>query len=207
LHGFGGAHKLASLKSLLLQTAPVVAFLQETLVSVDKAMRSFLKCLPSWNCVALDPNGISGGLLASWNPPLDELNALGSFAGIYLEGRFRNTEIEVKLFNWYAPYKDHESFCQPIVDSGILKKPCLILRGDLNFTLSSREICGFTTRIDPLSDYFLNILQDLGLVDLAPSHLFLTWRNGCSGKVGISKCIERFLVDENLLSSSISLMS
>jgi hypothetical protein len=116
LHGFGGAHKLASLKSLLLQTAPVVVFLQETLVSADKAMSSFLKFLPSWNCVALDPNGRSGGLLVGWNPALAELNALGSFAGIYLEGRFRNTEVEVKLLNCYAPYKDHESFWQPIVD-------------------------------------------------------------------------------------------
>jgi hypothetical protein len=122
LRGFGGASKLASLKSLLIQTAPAVVFLQETLVSANNAKSSFLKCLPSWNCMALDPNRRSGGLLAGWNPALAELNALGSFAGIYLEDRFRNTEDKVKLLNCYAPYKDHKSLWQPIVDVGLLRE-------------------------------------------------------------------------------------
>jgi hypothetical protein len=157
--------------------------------------------------VAMDPNGRSGGLLVGWNPVLAEFNALGTNAGIFLEGRFKNTAEKVKLLNCYAPYKDRERFWQPIVDSGLLKEPRLIIGGDLNFTLSSREIWGSLARADPLSDYFLNLLQDSGLVDLAPSHLTPTWRNGRTGKAGITKHLDRFLLDGNLLTSQNSLKS
>jgi hypothetical protein len=81
-----------------------------TFVSSKKAKSSFLKCLPSWNCVAMEPSDRSGGLLIGWNPILAEFNALGTNAGIYLEGRFKNSAKKVKLLNCYAPYKDHEIF-------------------------------------------------------------------------------------------------
>jgi len=44
-------------------------------------------------------------------------------------------------------------------------------------------------------------------VDLAPTQLSLTWWNGRSGNAGISKRLDRFLVDGNLLSSLNSLKS
>jgi hypothetical protein len=38
-----------------------------------------------------------------------------------------------------------------------------------------------------------------GLVDLQPSHLVPTWRNGRSGLAGISKRLDRFFVNESFL--------
>jgi hypothetical protein len=83
----------------LKQTNPDIVFLQETLVDGDKAKGFFLQCLPSWNCVAMDPNGRSGGLLVGWNPAVAELCAIGTTAGIYLEGRSKHSADEVKLMN------------------------------------------------------------------------------------------------------------
>jgi hypothetical protein len=137
--------------------------------------------------VALDPNGRSGGLLVGWNPTKAELYACGTSAGIFLEGRFKHSAEKVKLLNFYAPYKDRERFWQPIIDSGLLAEQGLIVGGDLNFTLSTREVWGSSARADPLADFFVNMLQDTGLVDLAPSHLTPTWRNGRVGSTGISK--------------------
>jgi hypothetical protein len=63
---------------------------------------------PSWNAVALDPCGRSGGLLSGWNPDYAELSSLDTRAGIYLEGRVKQSATSVKMLNCYAPYKDKE---------------------------------------------------------------------------------------------------
>jgi hypothetical protein len=62
-------------------------------------------------------------------------------------------------------------------------------------------VWGSSARADPLSDYFSNMLQDVGLVDLPPTHLSPTWHNGRTGEVGISKRLDRFLLDGNLITS------
>jgi len=110
IHGFGGPLKIASLKELLNRINPNIVFFQETLVNGDKAKCMFLQCLPSWNVVAMDPYGRSGGLLSRWNLSCVELYAFDTFAGIYLEGRFKQLANKVKLLNCYAPYKDRELF-------------------------------------------------------------------------------------------------
>jgi len=121
--------------------------------------------------VDLDPNGRSSGLVVGWNPTLSEFHALGTTACIFLEGRFKNSTEKVKLLSCYALYKDGESFWQPILDYGLLSEHDYIVGGALNFTLSSRDIWCSMASSDPLSNYFSNLLQESGLVDLAPSHL------------------------------------
>jgi hypothetical protein len=143
----------------------------------------------------------SGGLLVGWNPVIAELCAFGTTAGIFLEGRFKHSNARVKLLNCYAPYKDRECFWQSILDSGLLEEQGLIVGGDLNFTLSSWEVWGSSARVDPLADFFSNMLHSTGLVDMQPSHLSPTWRNGRAGSTGISKRLDRFLLDGNLLSN------
>jgi exonuclease III len=199
LRGFGGPTKLASLKLLLKQVKPDIVFLQETLVDGEKAKHFFLQCFLTWNVVALDPNGRSGGLLSGWNPTYAEFCAFGTTAGIFLEGRFKHSVDQVKLLNCYAPYKEREFFWQHILDSGLLSEEGIIVGGDLNFTLSAREVWGNLARSDPLADYFSNILITMGLVDVQPTQLAPTWRNGRVGLAGISKRLDRFLIDENIL--------
>jgi hypothetical protein len=135
LRGFGGTHKLTSLKALFSHIKPDIVFLQETLVNSDKAIRLFLQCAPSWNVVALNPSGRSGGLLSGWNPTFAEISAIDTLAGIYLEGRTKFSTVKVKLLNCYAPYKDRELFWLPILQSGFLNEEGLIVGGDLNFTI------------------------------------------------------------------------
>jgi hypothetical protein len=82
-----------------------------------------------------------------------------------------------------------------------LREDGLIIGGDLNLTLSSREIWGDHARIDPLADFFSSMFTSAGLVDILPCHISPTWRNGRSGSDGISKRLDRFLMSEDLLES------
>jgi exonuclease III len=205
--GFGGPTKLASLKLLLHQVKPDIVFLQETLVDGEKVKSLFLQCLLNWNVVSLDSNGRSGGLLTGWNPTYAEFCAFGTTTCIFLEGRLKHSEDTVKLLNCYAPYKDREALWQQISDSGLLREDNLIVGGDLNFTLSAREVWGNLARIDPLAEYFSNILLNSGLVDVQPTLLSPTWRNGRAGIAGISKRLDHFLLDENLLGNHSNIRS
>jgi hypothetical protein len=77
----------------------------------------------------------------------------------------------------------------------------LIVGGDLNLTLSAREVWGDHARLDSQSFYFSELFSKMGLVDILPFHLSPTWRNGRSGSAGISKRLDRFLIHEDLLGS------
>jgi hypothetical protein len=75
----------------------------------------------------------------------------------------------------------------------------LILAGDLNFSLSTDEIWGSTVVIDPLASFFKDLFANTSLVDVAPSQLVPTWRNGRMGDSNISKHLDRFFVAEGFL--------
>jgi hypothetical protein len=73
---------------------------------------------------------------------------------------------------------------------------------DLNFTLTKKEIWGTSPRLDPLADYFKNLLQTSSLVDIQPPKMSPTWRNGRVGEEGIEKRLDHFLLSNLLLNHS-----
>jgi len=86
-----------------------------------------------------------------------------------MEGRLKKSKDSVKLLNCHASYKDRESFWNHLLDSGLLGEENLIIVGDLNFTLSAREVWCEQAQIDPMANFFSNTLQSTGLIDLHPS--------------------------------------
>jgi hypothetical protein len=52
-----------------------------------------------------------------------------------------------------------------------------VIGGDLNFTLSLREIWGPNPREDRHKGFFLSFLEEESLVNLEPVKLSPTWRN------------------------------
>jgi hypothetical protein len=86
---------------------------------------------------------------------------------------------------------------------GIFDLENLIMGGDLNFTVSSREVWGDAARVDPLQHFFSQLIQAGGLVDVEPVKILPTWRNGRKGLDHIAKRLDRFLISEKLVSSGI----
>jgi exonuclease III len=64
-----------SLKQLLEMVKPDILFIQETMVSEHKVRRFLQKLLPLWKFCGVDSNGLSGGMLSTWNPRKDDFNA------------------------------------------------------------------------------------------------------------------------------------
>ena len=88
-----------------------------------------------------------------------------------------------------------------MIDGVLLLLPNLILVGDLDFTLGANEIWGIKVQLDPLAPFFSQLIADHNLVDLYPTYVGPTWRNGRSGIDGISKRLDRFLLSDSIVSS------
>lgn len=68
----------------------------------------------------------------------------------------------------------------------------------MNFTLGASEIWGPLAIIDPLAYFFRSHMSRLDLFNLEPVKLNPTWRNRRSGEVRITKCLDLFLVGEDV---------
>ena len=154
IRGFGGVAKQKSLGLLLSVLRPDLILFQETMCSHAYALYLFSKLKPSWEFCASDACGLSGGLLAGWDPHLVRCKAFSSLAGIVLKASFKGMTEPFTVINCYGPYVHRTSYWNRLVSSGLLGLPNLILAGDLIFTLSSAEVWGLKARLDPLALYF-----------------------------------------------------
>ena len=73
-----------------------------------KSCQIILRILKYWECCAIDVDGLSGGLVASWNPSTCSFKPYGACAGIMLEGKSLGFEKPLHLLNTYAPYKERK---------------------------------------------------------------------------------------------------
>ena len=197
--GFGGLTKQKSLKELFTSLNPDIILLQETMCDHISTLRLFAKIKPGWEYCALDAHGLSGGILSAWNPRLIRCKAYHSFAGILLSASFKGLDSVFSIVNCYGPYANKTSFWDSVVSGGIFNFPNLILAGDLNFTISDLEIWGDRARLDHLALYFAQLLDPMNMVDLAPTTIGPTWRNGRASPEGVSKRLDRFLASFHLI--------
>ena len=89
IRGFGGLSKQKSIGILLSDLRPDMIILQETMCCHAHALYMFSKLKPGWEFCASDASGLSGGLLASWDPHLVRCKAYTSLDGIVLKATFK----------------------------------------------------------------------------------------------------------------------
>jgi len=105
------------------------------------------------------------------------------------------------VINIYEPHRDRQLYWNSITDDDWLKQKDFILGGDLNFSLGVPEVWGPRAAPNPLNDFFLNYLEQWGLVDVEPQKFSPTWCNRWVGSDRVSKRLDRFLISDDLLDS------
>jgi hypothetical protein len=110
---------------------------------------------------------------------------------------------EIAFLNIYGPCSDRKRFWSHLDDSGILSIPSLIVGGDLNIILSATENWGGSYVPGATEYFYRNIFVTNKLTDILPAQLVPTWRNGRSGPDAIARRLDRFLVAEEYLSSTV----
>ena len=109
----------------------------------------------------------------------------------------------MNIVNIYGCYNNRVEFWDAFKNFVISKKENLIIGGDLNFTLGAHEIWGPKARTYPLAPFFINLLQNLKLIDLDPIKLNPYWTNIRVGEDIIAKRLDRFLLAENILDENL----
>jgi hypothetical protein len=110
--------------------------------------------------------------------------------------RHKDNDFFFSVLNIYGPYTDRIPFWEDLKDAGAFNEPFTVVGGDLNFTLSSREVWGESSREDQQGGFFQSFLEKLHLVDLEPTKITPTWRNLRTGNEAVAKRLDIFLVSK-----------
>lgn len=121
IRGVGGLPKQLALKRVLHITNPDLILLQETMESGDKARSFFNKIKLGWMICTVDAVGLSGGLLAAWNPLVFKLCPSVTSLGILLSGNIRGLEKNINIINCYGPYSNRMDFWDRAVTDHLLE--------------------------------------------------------------------------------------
>jgi hypothetical protein len=119
-----------------------------------------------------------------------------------LVGRHLETNQEVAFLNVYGPCVDKKQFWTSLANSGLLSTPNLILGGDLNILLSEDEHWGGASPSGLNNAFYRDLFASNNLIDVLPTCLIPTWRNGRSGSDSIARRLDRFLVSDQLLTQA-----
>jgi hypothetical protein len=81
--------------------------------------------------------------------------------------------------------------------------------GDLNFTLSLKEVRGQNPHQDPMESFFSCWLEKHHLLDMPPKKLSHTWSNGRKGSVLVAKLLDHFFyfISEGMLEKQWEILS
>jgi len=202
IRGIGGTLKIASFRRLLARTKPDLIFLQETL-SADHIARDFVhQFRTSWFSAAVSSLGTSGGLLVAWDPSLFALKPSLSCGGLLLRGYCLATNMDLALLNIYGPCSEKTPLWTQLANSGLLSLTNLIVGGDLNLFFEADESWGGAHLPEPSGSRYKEIFATNNLMDIRPTVLSPTWRNGRTGPNAITRRLDRFFVAADLLAST-----
>jgi len=143
--------------------------------------------------------GISSDLLMNWDPNKFTLDPTLCSGGILVSVMSLENHRFVNFLNVYGPCSERLLFWDRLATKGLLVVENLMLAGELNFTTGADEVCGPMTHLDRHANYFIELIKDHSLVDLAPNVFVPMWKNGRVGGAGIAKRLDHILIAESLL--------
>lgn len=152
-----------------------------------------------WSFCFLDAKGRPGGLVRGSSNSMKLIHSFSQNVGIQRQLGSKEQGKVFSIIDLYGLYDDRKIFWDNFKARDLDSRDKVIVGGDLHLTLKNGEVWRESVRQDPLVDYFSQMFEDLGRCDVEPIQLVPAWRNLRSGKDGVSKRLERFLVAEKLL--------
>ena len=153
-----------------------------------------------WQFISVDAKGKSGGLLLGWKSrKILFQNTWAMTSGLCVVLHSFELQKELSFVNLYGPYLDREVFWNNLIKMECFLSPFLVFGVDLNFSLGLSEIWGVKARVDVLTNFFNNLLDSLGLVDINPLVSIPTWSNQRVGSESICKRLDRLLASADFL--------
>lgn len=110
--------------------------------------------------------------------------------------------LEYTLRDWHGLAWDRKRFWNNLLSKSFMNHDALIIGRDLNLSIGDVESWGPLATPDPLSDFFLNLLDSKGLLNIDLLKIRPTWSNRRIGQQRISKRLDRFLISKNMLNDS-----
>jgi hypothetical protein len=101
--------------------------------------------------------------------------------------------LEIHVLNVYGLHIDWVPFWDSLLNKYLPKTKNLILGADLNFSFGEVEVWGPNAHPDNQTDLFTHLLNDQGVIDIAPLNLLPLWRNQWLGDARVAKRIDCFL--------------
>lgn len=89
--------------------------------------------------------GNFGGVIIRWHDNMNVKNCFFVFSGLVIEVVVKGLNKYFKVYNAYGPYLNKCPYSDKIFNSMNIQGHNIIMVGDLNFTLNSMEIWGFST--------------------------------------------------------------
>lgn len=106
---------------------------------------------------------------------------------------------EFTSLNLYGPYVERVAYWEKMFKIDILNQNYLILGSDLNFSFERAEIWGQVARVNPLTNFFIQRLEDNGLLDVESIKLQPTWRKKWVGAKRNAKRLDKFIISKGIL--------
>eukprot|EP00253_Pinus_taeda_P002123 PITA_02123 len=105
----------------------------------------------------------------------------------------------LRIINVYGPCQRREDFWQLFLGLNLTNMAQVIIGGDLNYSIGYGESWGSQAQIDPLSDFFKDIMDQHHLADIPMNKPLPTWRNRRVGDAALARRLDRFLIKIPLL--------
>jgi len=176
--------------------------LQETFGDSVPVVKTLKSLFSGWMFATVDARGRLGGLATGWKKTNCNLEIFWGFAsGIGLTILSTDLGRSLTIINVYGPYQDRQRYWNSLAECSWFRGKDLILGGDLNFSLGASKLSGQHDALITLTNLFLNFLDQIGLVDIEPQKLPLTWCNRRIGDDMVNKRLEKNLLSEEVLDS------
>jgi hypothetical protein len=118
----------------------------------------------NWSFCIVNVDGLSGGLLTGWSPNFKASSSSSFRSSISVKLKRKDNDFSFTIVNIYGPYAAKIPFWEDLKVAGAFRDPLTMVGGDLNFTLSVREVWGESPGEDRQRGLFLSFLENLLLM-------------------------------------------